>query len=445
MLAPALVVVQSLAAAGEPDLPTLLAEAERANPEILASRARALAASRRPRQAAALPDPLLSVSYTNDGVDDFTLGSSTDTVLALSWEQEMPGRGKRQLATGLALAEGTIAEREAEAVRRRVLSEVKTAWATLYRLDRTGTIVVEARKLLDTFLQAARARYESGEGDLEGVLKAQTGLTRLDAELAVVDGERRAVSARLEGLLGRDDASLEDMPVSAPLEAPEIDAAALRSAAEEGSAELGRLVAQAARGERRVEQAQGALRADWRWEASYQNRGGLDPMVMGLVGVRLPLWKNRKQQEAIEEARWDLDAARNDAAAARARLLAEVRALAARAGQARLRRRLLEEGVLPQARGALDAASAAYSTGRTPFLTLLDDFLAVLLAERDVETQREDEVTAVARLEAITGETLLRQGAAPPQTPGGATQDAPDSPPSAPPSDGTPGGERSPR
>jgi len=58
------------------DLAAMLAEVDAANPEVLAQEARARAALEVPGQLEALPDPKLSVSYTNDTLDAFTLGTS---------------------------------------------------------------------------------------------------------------------------------------------------------------------------------------------------------------------------------------------------------------------------------------------------------------------------------------------------------------------------------
>ena len=58
------------------DLPALLDEVDRASPQLQAVRARAEAAALVAPQREALPDPKLSIAYTNDGLSSFTLGSS---------------------------------------------------------------------------------------------------------------------------------------------------------------------------------------------------------------------------------------------------------------------------------------------------------------------------------------------------------------------------------
>lgn len=361
----------------------------------------------------ALPDPEAQLAYTNDTVTDFTLGSSEFSQLAFSWTQEVPYPGKRRLAGDVARGEVEVGERTLEAVRLRVRADAKSLYSELFRIDRTRSILEESRALLESFLETARRRYETGEGILENVLKAQTQLLRLDADLATIAQERRSVGAALNALLGRE----EDTPLGPALEAPRpetVQTEALEKAALDASPEVLALRAATRREESRLELAERNLKPDFMWGASYMNRGGLDPMVMGMFGMRLPLYKRRKQAEAVMQTRYEVEATERDARSREVKVLSEVRGLLSRVERAGLRMRLYREGILPQAQSALDSAAAAYAAGKTEFITLLDDFLSLLQFEKEYETERAEEATALAALEPLTGRTLLvPAGAAP--------------------------------
>ena len=398
----------AFAEAPEPlKLAALLTEAEVSNPEILAARARHEAAGRVPSQMEALPDPTASVSYTNDTLSDLTLGSSEFTTLAFAWTQEIPYPGKRRLAGDVARAENDVSGQLLEAARRRVRAEVKKTYVELLRLDRTATILEESRKLLVSFLESARSRYEAGEGILENVLKAQTEISKLDAELTTTAQERRSAAVQLSMLLGRRN----DTPFGPALDAPRLealDSVALEASARERSPDLLALRASERREESRLSLAHRNLKPDLIWGASYMNRGGLDPMVMGMFGVRLPLYRKQKQAEAIVQSQYALEAARQDRMSDELRVLSEVRDLCARAERARALTQLYAEGILPQAQSALDSAAAAFASGKTEFVTVIGDFLSVLNYEREHERQRADQATALAALEPLTGTELVR-------------------------------------
>jgi len=391
------------------NLSALLAEAEAANPGILAVRARLRAAEHAPSQMQALPDPVASISYTNESLDDFTLGSTPDSNLAFSWTQEVPYPGKRGLAGDVARAEIDVVGRDLDAARLRVLAAVKMAYADLLRLDRTTSIVEESKKLLVSFRDTARVRYETGEGILENVLKAQTEIVKLDAELAILAQERRSIAVSLNALVGRRT----DLTLGPALAPPVIqlpDRETLEQAAVDRSPELLGLKAATHREESRLRLAEKELKPDFMWGASYMNRGGLDPMVMGMFGLRIPLYRKQKQAEAVVQTRYDLEAAERDLESREVSLRAEVRDSVARAERAGILMQLYDQGILPQAQSALDSAAASYGVGRADFLTLLDDFLTVLEYERDYEMQRAEEIKATAGLEPLTGLSLVMRG-----------------------------------
>ena len=179
------------AATGAPDLATLLARADASNPEIQAARARGEASKHVPPQVEAYPDPTASVTYTNQTLTGLTLGSRDMSNLTFYWTQDVPYPGKLRLAGDVARAEIDVAIGTVEIVRVRVRAAVKSAFAELFRIDRTLLVLEESRKLLVTFREAARVRQETGQGILENVLKAETELTQVDVELAGLAQERR--------------------------------------------------------------------------------------------------------------------------------------------------------------------------------------------------------------------------------------------------------------
>lgn len=411
-LALVLAIVPAAARADEPpplDLAALLEQTERSNPEILVARARLQASEHVSSQMEALPDPEVSVSYTNDSLTAFTLGDSPDSELTLGWKQEVPYPGKRGLAGDVARSDVEVLTSALDAARWRVRADVKAAYAELLRVGRTTTILGESRKLLVAFQESARARYESGEGILENILRAQTEVAKLDAELATLAQDRRSLEVRLLALLGQT----ADAPMGPALAPPRVevpDRAALEAIALARSPELRALQNAAAREELRVDLARRNLKPDFIWSAAYTMRGDLDPMVMGMFGLRLPVYRKQKQAEAVVQAQFDLEAAGQEVEARRVLVLAEIRDLLAQAGRAEVLLRLYGESILPQARSTLDAAAASYGAGRTEFITLIEDFLMVLTYEISVETQRAERVKALAAAEPLAGTDLVLPG-----------------------------------
>lgn len=389
------------------DLAAMLAEVDAANPEVLAQEARARAALEVPGQLEALPDPKLSVSYTNDTLDAFTLGTSEFSNLTIGWEQEVPYKAVRNGAADVARAEAEVARRSADTLRARLRARVVSLYADLYRIDRTSELLRAGRDALTTELEAARARYESGEGIQEGLLQAQVAISRLDLELEGQRRERRGVEIDLNQALGhRNDLPIGPavaLPKGGLPEDPDLLVGAAVAAAPEVRETQGRtLQAEAAVANARVQ-----TKPEFSWLAAYQYRGGLDPMVMGGFGVRLPVWKDRKQARGIARSEADLTAARREGELAELRAQASARSYSNDVASAERSLRLYREAVLPADIATLEAARAAFSAGKAEMGLVLSDFRRLLGDRVDavgLETRR---VQALAALEAVTGATLL--------------------------------------
>ncbi|MGH9868707.1 MAG: TolC family protein [Candidatus Polarisedimenticolia bacterium] len=403
------------AASPEPlDLASLLEQARQRNPAIAAARGRQAAAEAVPSQVEALPDPMASIAYTNESLDDITLGDSVDSFLALSWLQELPYPGKRRLAGDVARREADgaalgVSQRELE-----IAARVKQVYADLYRLDRTASILDESRFLLSSLLDATRARYEAGEGLLQNVLKAQTEIAVLEAQGERIHQERGAAAARMRALVGDTDRLPLGPATALPDTVAELDAAALEAEALARSPVILQAQAAVGAGEARLELARKDLKPDFSYGAGYSYRGDLDPMVMGMFGVRLPLYRQNKQAQGVVQASAEVDAAVQDLAATRLEIAAEVQELASRADRAARLITIYEQSILPQARSALESSSVAYGVGRVDFLTLLNDFSSLFRSQLDLEAQKAERVSALAALERLTALPLVQSGTAGP-------------------------------
>jgi len=389
------------------DLPTLLDEADRASPQLQAVRARAEAAALVAPQREAFPDPKLSLAYTNDGLSSFTLGSSEFSNLTAAWEQEVPAKGVRGSAVAVAEAQAGAMRASGETLRARLRARVIVLYAQLWRLDRTKALLAESRALLATSAEAARVRYESGEGIQEGLISAQTAVRRADVELEELALIRRRLELALGAAVGRADdpafgPAIELPRVAGPLVAENLVAVAVSS-----SPDVRETLAFERTAEAELDDARVQVKPMYSWVAAYQFRGGLDPMVMGGFSVRLPVYKDRKQERAIAAATIERTAAGHDRAEAELRARAGVRELAAEVASIDTRLRLYREAIVPQSVAALRAAEAALASGRAEMSLVLGDFERWITARKEELTLSAQRVETVAELEAMTGTELF--------------------------------------
>ena len=389
------------------DLYALLDEVERASPQLLALRARAVAAENVAPQREALPDPKLSVAYTNDGLSAFTLGSSEFANLTAGWEQEVPAKGVRGSAAAVARAQAETLRASSTALRASLRARVIALYAELWRQDRTRALLTENRALLTTAAEAAQARYESGEGIQEGLIRAQTAVRRVDLDIEELALMRRQAEIALGSTLGRN----EDPAFGPTGDLPEvlvpIDAEGLATAATASSPDVLETSARERAASAQLDDARVQVKPTYSWVAAYQFRGGLDPMVMGGFSVRLPVWKDRKQERAIAGAAIERTAAGHDREDAEVRARAGARGLAADVASIDARLRLYREAIVPQSAAALDAAGVALASGRAEMFLVLDDVERWIGARGEELALSARRIETIASLEAMTGTILF--------------------------------------
>jgi outer membrane protein TolC len=396
-----------------PDLPALLRALEDGHPRLRAGAARVSAAEARVAPMQALPDPEVRLAYTNDGVDTLTLGDSPDGALTVSYEQEMPARGKRRLGGEVATAEVEVARAELEIDRRLLREEVIVAYLEVLRADRTRAVVEASREILQTLLASARARYEAGGPGRAGgpPEDADRAHAHPEIETADLEQDRAQAQARLNAALARPAGPCG--PSSTPCPRSRCPAGRRRSAPSRPRprwsacagwrpspprAWSGRAWGRRPTGCGASPGRSGAGSTPWSrgwWGRGFRS-GGRASSGRRRRRPRETCWPRRPHAGRAWTPRREVEGS----------------AGARRRGRGR-RREVLEQALIPQARSTLEAGSASYANGRTVFIAVLDDALDLLEFERDLERQRTELGTALARIELRTGLRLV----APEETP----------------------------
>jgi len=385
-------------------LDSLVAEALRNNREILAAQKRYEAARQWPAQAAALPDPTVSLGYASTSYPwpGAGLGRDLTSNVAISVTQEMPFPGKRELR-------GQIAGKEADAVfedylatRLSVVSRLKQAYHEMHHASVGIAFVKRYQDILRNIISVSEARYTVSHAAQQDVFKAQTQFSIFETQLLRYQQQRTAREIEIDALLNRPT----DGPIEVPVDMPAGDLNVtleelLAHARAEGPALAGaRKTVQ--RGELAADLARRDSRPDYALSAGYFNMGGMAPMWQARIDVRLPAWFSKQKAEISEQVS-ALSEARHNYEAAEKSIEANIRELYSEAAAARKLIDLYEKSVLPEARLALDSSLASYQTGSLDFLAVFTNFMSVV----DYELMYHEEVmtfhVSMAKLEELSG------------------------------------------
>jgi outer membrane protein, heavy metal efflux system len=391
-------------------LEDLLQEAERSNPAIQAARQEWQAAEKVPTQVSTLPDPQLLLQHFSVGSPRPFAGytNSDFAYIGLGISQDLPYPGKLRLRGKIAQQEAAVSQQRYESVRRSVLAGVKSLYFQLGYLSRTLASYESHGQLLQEVERAADARYRSGMGNQQDVMQAQLERTKLLREIAMHHLEVAKLQAQIKQLVNRPQSS-PDIEPSEPVESPlAYSFEELLAAAKAQSPEIAAAGKTIDKQSTQVDLARKDFYPDFNVQYLWQRT---DPTKFRAYyvlsfGVRVPIYRSRKQNPELAQAELDLGRSRSEYEAQSQQVALELRIAYDTAQQTAALLKIYREGLQAQARGSFEAALAAYQNNRQDFQPLLSSFLEQLtLGEQYWQNLAEHE-SALARLEELTDLSL---------------------------------------
>ena len=366
--------------AAAPDLHAYVSAAVERNPTVLEAQARYEAARQQVPQATALPDPVVSFTQALRSVET-RVGPQLNSV---TLTQAFPWFGTLELRGRVAVLEATALHHRYEAERRDVVARVKEAYYDLGYVDAALGLAREEQSLLEHYETLASARYATGQGLQQAVIRLQAEISRVVDRRYALDRQRATLTAHLNTLLDRP--AEEPVPTVPPLTrlVVEVDREQLYRLGERHRHELRAAAARIEGSEQAIELAEKHSRPGFTASLGVTNVGRRDDpaglpappdngrnAVTISVGASLPLWSAR-YRAGVEQANDELRAHTRRRAAARNAMEMEVQEAIVRLETLDRQIDLLDTVLIPQTEEALRATETAYETGQLGVIELLD-------------------------------------------------------------------------
>ena len=401
---------QSNSAGSPTSLSDLLTEAEKNNSQIRAAHHGWQSAKQVPTQVATRPDPQVVLQQMNVGSPRPFAGytNSDFAYLGVGVSQDLPYPGKLRLKGEIAQKEADATEQKYESIRRAVMAGVKMSYFQLGYLAKRTNILDDDARLLEQVEQAAESRYRNGMGNQQDVLQAQLERTKLLREINRNQLEQGKMQAALKNLLNRSQSSpdIETTELSESTPAHNFDQ--LLTEAKTSNPDLAGMQKMVERQGLQVDLAKKDFYPDFNVQGIWQRT---DPTQFRAyyqftVGMRIPIYRNRRQRPELAQAESDRDRAKSDLDAQSQQTALQLRQQFIGAEKSAELLKIYREGLIPQARAALQAGMAAYQSNRQDFQALLASFLDVLKLDEEYWQTLSEHETALAQMEEITGATL---------------------------------------
>lgn len=366
-------VARAQAAAPEQDDPilqALVAEALARNPDLLVAGSMMEAARTRIELAQARPNPMVSMTYTNDGWAP-SLGSMPMTTLGFMVSQELPYSGKRQLRADLATSQARQYEPPVARARLSIEAAVRRAYYGLLLARELQSLTAEQRALWRQIEVVARERYAVGQGAQPDVLRVQTEVTRIEQRAIEQAAEAQLRLAEINRLLAR--------PLGTPLETNARLVLAPLAGSAQDAVDLARTASPELVGARLAIEtdlaaaavARRDLKPDFTVQGGYMNRGGLDAMWLAGFGVSWPFSK-KARESAVAEAEIRAKGGHHVVESLDLQLAYRTQERFTRAKTTEKLVALYDGGIILQDQMTVESAMANYQTGKVPFVSVLE-------------------------------------------------------------------------
>ncbi len=389
------------------DLETALRQVASANPTLAARRAMTEAARRRVAPAGAWESPMLEVGALNVPTSGrFDMDPMTMKMVGVS--QRVPIFGANGLNRRSATAAATAESEASVMTAYETFGMALEAYAGAYYAGLRERGAVDHQAAMDGLVRSARARYESGSGRLEDVLRAEAERARTLADLAAFRAEAEAARARLDALRGVEPGAPADTLAPPPLAPVPAEPAAWLAAVAPEHPRLAEMAAQASRYRLAARAARRLLWPDLQLGASYGVREPIlgvkqDNMYSVTLGFMVPIFARSRELSMGAEMDAMAEASQADRRAAELDLREQVTSAWAAAAAAQRSVGLLADTVLVTQRQAVEASWVAYRAGATDLWRVFEASHALYEDQIDLQRAHEDLARAQARFLSLTG------------------------------------------
>lgn len=341
------------------------------NPSLAQMLAAWQAAAARYPQVTSLDDPMFGGTVGPASISS----NEVDFAYRLEIAQKYPFPGKLRLRGQTAQAEASAAGHDVDDIRIQLVESARHAFYDYYLVERALAVNEEALRLLKEFKGNAETRYKANLVPEQDVLQADVELGRQQERQLLLERMRHVAVARINTLM--------HLPTNAPLPPPPKE---IQVAGDLPPVEVLQIFAVGQRPDLqgladRINAEEAALvlahKEYWpdfevmaAYDAFWQRpEQDLRPQVG--VRVNLPV-RHARRQGAVNEAEAKLAQRRAELAKQTDQVNFQVQEAYAQLRESEKVTRLYQETILPAAEANVKAAQTAYTTGKVPFLSLIE-------------------------------------------------------------------------
>ena len=384
----------------------LVKEALENNPQLRAARHQTAAARTRVDQVTSWDAPQVGIEFFQTPAQSFPNPLKNQMEMDYFIQQMFPFPGKLSDMGKAAENNANMMDQGYNALERKVLRELKSSYFELYLVQRKIQINAENQDLMRRFVDIALKQYEVGMGKQPDILRAQTELSTLINDGLNLQKERAVIESMINTILSR--------PANAPLGfVPEIEKdiprwtfEQIRPLALESRPELKAMNFNIEMNKSELSLSKKEYFPDLMLRFMYKDMAMTkNDFWSAMLGISIPLtpWSSGKYTSKTDENALNVRKAEEDLTAMKNMTLFEVQDALVKVQTNQNLVLLYKNTVIPQAEQTLQSTVAAYQTGKTEFLMLIDAYRMLLMAKLDYYMSVMSHMASQAQLEQAVG------------------------------------------
>lgn len=405
-----LVIALSITAFAQESQPLLLEdliqEALLNNPQLQSANLQAEAAKTQIKQAKAWEPPQIGVEFFQTPIQSFPNPLKDWMENDYSIQQMVPFPGKISAMSKSAKFNAAMMEQGFLALQKRIIRELKSAYYELYLVQRRIQLNQENQELMRKFTDIARKQYEVGMGKQADILRAQTEFSTLINEGINLQQEQKSVEAMINALLSRPTNQPLGYVPDIGMALPSLAFEPVASLALENRPELKGMLSNIDMNRAELALAKREYFPDFMFRLMYKDMAMTgDDFWAVMAGVNIPLafWSGGKFTGKVQEGKINIRKAEADYRTMLNMVQYEIQDALVKVQTNQNLVMLYKHTVIPQAEQTLQSTDAAYQTGKTEFLMVIDAYRMLLMARLDYYMSVMNYLSSQAALEQAVG------------------------------------------
>ncbi len=321
-------------------------------------------------------------------------------------QQMFPFPGKLSSMGKSAESNAAMYGEQYKELQREIIREVKSGFYELYFVQKKIEINKENQILLQQLANITAKQYQVGMGSQSDMLRAQTELSTLINDGVNLEKEKRNDETMLNTVLNRPADGTFPNITSIEDTIPNWSFNQLSNLAYENRPELKAMQYNVKMNEAELASSKLEYYPDIMVQLMYKNMTGTsNDFWSTMVGVNIPIafWSKDKFSGKVEENKINISTAEEQLNADKNMVASQVQNALIKIESNKNLIDLYKNTVIPQAQQTLQSTLAAYQTGKTEFLMIIDAYKMVLMAKQDYYMSQMNYMQSQALLEQAVG------------------------------------------